>query len=161
MSDKDSDELYSLLIPLNDGRLIVPRVCVAEVIRYLNPEEPADGPAWFQGSVDWNGRTIPVVSFESMCEQGRPEISGRTRIVVFNPMDTESGSHYGILTEGFPQLVRVNSEVLEPDEEQNWPSQAPVLCRVRMINEFPLIPDLEGVERLLREWVLKAPVPAV
>ena len=33
MSDR-VDELYSLLIPLADARLIVPRACVAEVIGY-------------------------------------------------------------------------------------------------------------------------------
>lgn len=161
MSGVENEELYSLLIPLHDGRLIVPRVCVAEVIRYLTPEDSEEAPAWLQGSVDWNGRSIPVVSFEAMCDLGQPETSGRTRIVVFNSMNAESAFHYGILTEGFPQLVRVNRQVMEADSEQDWPAQAPVICRVRMINEFPLIPDLERVEELLQEWVFKTPAAAV
>ena len=33
MPDKLED-LYSLLVPLNGNRLIVPRACVAEVVRY-------------------------------------------------------------------------------------------------------------------------------
>ena len=157
----EAEELYSLLIPLHDGRLIVPRVCVAEVIRYLTPEDSDDGPAWFQGSVAWNGRSIPVISFETMCEKAQPDISGRTRIVVFNAMTSATTSHFGLLTEGFPQLVRVNREVMEADDTVDWPDQAPVICRVRMINEFPLIPDLEKVESLLQQWVTDSQVPAV
>jgi hypothetical protein len=30
-------EIYSLLVPLTDGRLIVPRACVAEVIGFQVP----------------------------------------------------------------------------------------------------------------------------
>ena len=53
------------------------------------------------------------------------------------------------LTQGFPQLVRVNKEVLELDSTEGWPESAPVLCRVRMINEYPLIPNLERLEDML------------
>ena len=37
----ESDELYSLLVPLSEERLIVPRACVAEVVRYSAPEQEA------------------------------------------------------------------------------------------------------------------------
>ena len=30
----ETEELYSLLVPLSEDRLIVPRACVAEVVRY-------------------------------------------------------------------------------------------------------------------------------
>jgi len=30
----ESEELYSLLVPLSEDRLIVPRACVAEVVRF-------------------------------------------------------------------------------------------------------------------------------
>ena len=56
---------------------------------------------------------------------------------------------FGILTQGFPQLVRVNEEVLKLEAKEGWADDAPVLCRVKMINEFPLIPDLEKLELML------------
>jgi hypothetical protein len=31
----ETEELYSLLIPLSEDRLIVPRACVAEVVRFI------------------------------------------------------------------------------------------------------------------------------
>ena len=40
MSD-ETQELYSLLVPLADDRLIVPRACVVEVVRFTQPDTEA------------------------------------------------------------------------------------------------------------------------
>src|ERR1700688_2830784 len=77
-------EVYSLLIPLVDGRLIIPRACVAEVIGFHTPSEMTGAPPWYIGTVAWNGRQVPLVSFEGACGQMIPPASGRTRIVVFH-----------------------------------------------------------------------------
>ena len=146
----DTEELYSLLIPLAEDRLIVPRACVAEVVRFTAPEQEAGAHAWMMGSVNWNGRPLPVVSYEGALGKDVPVTTGRTRIVVFyaNTGQLKTG-HFGILTQGFPQLVRVNEDVLQLHTTEGWPNDAPVLCRVKMINEFPLIPDLEKLEAML------------
>jgi chemosensory pili system protein ChpC len=104
-----------------------------------------------------NGRELPVASFEGALEKEVPATTGRTRIVVFYATSGQLKSGYfGILTQGFPQLVRVNKEVLQLDAIEGWPDSAPVLCRVKMINEYPLIPDLERLEGMLAEELLQA-----
>ncbi|MEE9570181.1 MAG: chemotaxis protein CheW [Gammaproteobacteria bacterium] len=149
-------ELYSLLIPLEGERLLVPRVCVAEVIMFSDPERPSEDdqlPGWFLGRVEWGGRRVPVVSFEGISGEEPQNRAGRTRIVVFHAIgeDLKSG-YFGMITQGFPQLVRVNRDVLSLEsEEQSWPEGQPVLCRTRMINEYPLIPDMERLETMLAE----------
>jgi chemosensory pili system protein ChpC len=144
------EEIYCQLVPLRQMRLIVPRVCVAEVIRYAAPDKTWAAPGWFRGLVNWNMLKVPVISFEELCGQSAGEPGGRTRIAIMNAVSgrLESG-YYGILTEGFPQLVRVNREVMKLDERQAWPAEGPVVCQIRMINEYPLIPDLERIEELL------------
>lgn len=145
-----ADELYSLLVPLNQNRLIMPRTCVSEVIRYSIPEPTVDGPPWLLGTIRWSGRSVPVISFELLAGLAPGPPGGRTRIAVLNSMTGRLGAGYfGILTEGFPQLVRVNREVIQPDTRHSWPESGPVLCQIRMINEYPLIPDLEAIEDLL------------
>ena len=152
-----AEELYSLLVPLAEDRLIVPRACVAEVVRFSEPEQEAGAPGWMLGIVNWNGRALPVVSFEGSLGQDVPAATGRTRIVVFNAMSGQLKSgFFGVITQGFPQLVRVNRDVLKLDATEGWPEEAPVLCRVKMINEFPLIPDLEKLERMLASELLQA-----
>ncbi|MGD8339768.1 MAG: chemotaxis protein CheW [Gammaproteobacteria bacterium] len=149
------NELYSLLIPLRDGRILVPRMCVAEVIAFADTERRDDdnAPDWLLGSVDWNGRRVPVISLdhdETESDQASARKGSRSRIVIFHAIGGKLRSgYYGVLTQGFPQLVRVNRDVLTIDEGEPLPEGQPMLCRVQMIHEFPLIPDLETIEQRL------------
>ena len=128
----ETEELYSLLIPLSEDRLIVPRACVAEVVRFSSPEKEAGAHDWMLGSVTWNGRPLPVISFEGVLGKDVPAITGRTRIVVFYASTGQlKTGYFGVLTQGFPQLVRVNREVLQLDSTEGWPEESPVLCRVK------------------------------
>jgi chemosensory pili system protein ChpC len=146
-----------LLIPLSEDRLIVPRTCVAEVVRFTPPEHEAGAHEWMIGSVNWNGRPLPVVSFEGALGKDVPPPTGRTRVVVFYASTGQlKTGFFGVLTQGFPQLVRVNEDVLQLHSTEGWPKYAPVLCRVKMINEFPLIPDLERLEAMLARESLQA-----
>ncbi len=144
------NELYSLLVPLAEDRLIVPRASVAEVVRFSRPDHEAGAHKWMLGTVNWNGRQLPVMSFEGALGKEVPAATGRTRIVVFYASTGQlKTGYFGVLTQGFPQLVRVNKDVLALHTTEGWPDEAPVLCRVKMINEFPLIPDLEKLESML------------
>jgi len=144
------EELYSLLVPLIEDRLIVPRACVAEVVRYVEPDAEEGAHTWMRGTINWNGRQLPVVSFEGALGKEVPAATGRTRIVVFLATTGQLRTGYfGVMTQGFPQLVRVNRDVLKLEATDGWPDDAPVLCRVKMINEFPLIPNLEKLELML------------
>jgi chemosensory pili system protein ChpC len=150
-------ELYSLLIPLLEDRLIVPRACVAEVIRYIAPEQEPGAHGWMLGNVEWNGRQLPTVSYEGVLGKDLPATTGRSRVVVFHASTGQlKTGYFGVLTQGFPQLVRVNKDVLKLETTEGWPDDAPVLCRVKMINEFPLIPDLEKLEAMLVRESLQA-----
>ena len=149
MSDS-TEELYSLLVPLSEDRLIVPRACVAEVVRFSKAEQQEGAHDWMLGTVNWNGRPLAVVSFEGAIGKEIPVITGRTRVVVFYASTGQlKTGYFGVLTQGFPQLVRVNRDVLKLEAKDGWPEDAPILCRVRMINEFPMIPDLEKLEAML------------
>ena len=144
------EELYSLLVPLASERLIVPRACVAEVVRFTPPVQKEGSKDWMLGTIGWNGRDLPVIAFEGAIGKEKPAATGRTRVVVFYATTGNlRGGFFGVLTQGFPQLVRVNEEVLKLDSKDGWPESAPIHCRVRMINEFPLIPNLEALEAMI------------
>ena len=152
MQETYSDELYGLLVPLGEERLIVPRVTVAEVIVWQQPEKTEGTPAWHLGVIQWNGRPVPVISFEAMCGQTMPAPGGRTRIAVFVAIGNElTGGYFGVVTQGFPQLVRANTDVVKSDPNHSFSERSPIICRVRMLNESPVVPDLERVEQLISE----------
>lgn len=145
-------EIYSLLVPLANGRLLLPRACVAEITGYQAPASMAGAPPWYLGLVQWNGRQIPLVSFEGLCRQSTPVVSARSRLVVLHALgERVDAGAYAIVAQGFPQLVRVNAEVIRPDPAYAVPESDPVICRVRMLNETPWIPDLDRLEILIAD----------
>jgi chemosensory pili system protein ChpC len=151
MSAPDT-EVYSLLVPLAGSRLIVPRTCVADLMAYKLPAQVPGAPPWYLGTTGWNGREIPLVSFESMCGEELPPASSRARVVVFHALlgrlDCEA---FGLLVQGFPQLVRMRAEMLQPDSLYDRPVRAPVLSRVRLLRDGALIPDLEQMEAVIAD----------
>jgi chemosensory pili system protein ChpC len=151
-TDIPSHELYSLLIPLAQDRLIVPRACVAEVVTWQTPEKVEGVPPWYLGTISWSGRPVPVISFEAACGQAVPTPGTRTRIVIFVGLSSQvTGGYFGVITQGFPQLVRVNNDVVKSDPSRTFPERGPILCQVRMLNESPLIPDFEHLEQMISE----------
>ena len=145
-------EIYSLLIPLADARLLVPRACVAEIGGYQAPASMAGAPPWYLGLVQWNGRAIPLISFEGLCRHPTPAVSSRSRLVVMHAIgERVDAGAYALVSQGFPQLVRVSADVVRPDSAYAVPEDDPVVCRVRMLNETPWIPDLERLEVLIAD----------
>ncbi len=146
------DELFCLLIALDGDRLLLPRSGVAEVVAWAEPTPMAGAPAWYLGTVPWNGKTVPVLSFEAASGRATPPASGRTRIVLVHALGERIPSRvFGIVTQWFPQTVRVTREVLKPDPTRHFAEVGPALCQVRIINETPLIPDLEWLESMIAD----------
>jgi chemosensory pili system protein ChpC len=148
------DELYCLLVPLADERLLVPRSCVTEVINYQAPTPLEGQPPWYLGTVAWGGRRVPLVSFEAACGRSAPRTSGRTRIVIMQGITGHAeaiGGHFAVLTQGFPQLVRLSPDLVHADDSRSFGDRVPVICQVRMVNEHPLVPDFDRLERQIAE----------
>jgi chemosensory pili system protein ChpC len=159
---EDKDLLHSMLVPLVGRRLILPRACVAEVIglgRFRLREEEPD---WLLGDVGWSDRNVPLLSFEAACGDPVPEISGRSRAVIVRTVTGKLGrSGMAILCQGLPQLVRLAEDVVQLDDSApgngNHPGDAPVLCRLKVLNETPLVPDLERLEHDIARLLQAAP----
>ena len=103
------------------------------------------------GTIAWGGRRVPLVSFEATLGKPLPRASGRTRIVVMQGLTGRGGGHFAVLTQGFPQLVRVSPDVVAFDDSQSFSERVPVIGQVRMVNEYPLIPDFECLEQMISE----------
>jgi chemosensory pili system protein ChpC len=81
-----------------------------------------------------------------------PETSSRSRVVLLQALaERLEAGVFGIVSQGFPQLVRVSRDVIRSDPAYAVPANDPVLCRVRMLNEMPRIPDLDRLEALIAD----------
>ena len=159
--NESAEEIYSLLIPLDNTRLLLPRICVSEVIGYHSPVPVEDCPHWFLGYVDWSGRAIPVVSFEAL--EGGPvaEQGARCKIAILQGISGKLAiPFFGFVTQGFPQLVRVSRDVLRLDQTVAFEAEDVKLCRLGMLNEQPVVPNLERIESMIRDALSKRAVSA-
>ena len=151
MSDRPA-EIYGLLVPLDGERLLVPRGCVAEVVGYQTPQEMTGAPPWYLGVITWNGRKVPLVSFEGACGMDVSSPSQRSRVVILNAVSAQVDAGYlAILSQGFPQLVRISPELVKLDTARTFPENSPLLCQLHMLNESPLVPDLDRLELMISE----------
>jgi hypothetical protein len=41
--------------------------------------------------------------------------------------------------------------VVHHDDSRNFGERSPVVCQVRMVNEYPLVPDFERIEKMIAE----------
>jgi chemosensory pili system protein ChpC len=167
MDEQQEELLHCLLLPLVGRRLLLPRACVAEVIGLGRMQLREEEPDWLLGEVAWGDRMVPLVSFESACGDPVPEIGGRSRAVILRSLTGKLGrGGIALLCQGLPQLVRLSEDVIELDESSGngngdsngdgdnrhgLGADAPVLCRLKVLNETPVIPDLERLESKISE----------
>lgn len=142
---KESGELFCVLIPLAESKVLLPRSAVEEV-RAISAPEPIEGaPEWIVGNVRWNRQAIPLLALEPLLGEEVPKVSRRTRMVVIKVSGAAlEPAVIGLMSQGFPYILRVTPELLQIPE----PGEAPevnspdILVQVRMGLEHPLIPDI-------------------
>jgi hypothetical protein len=86
------------------------------------------------------------------CGDDVPEIGGRSRAVILRSLTGRLGrGGMAMICQGLPQLVRLNEDVLSTDPDAPDFGDTPVISRVRMLNETPLVPDLERLEHRIAD----------
>jgi chemosensory pili system protein ChpC len=109
-------------------------------------------PPWYLGVIAWNGRKVPLVSFEGACGSDIAAPTQRSRVVILNAVSPQVDAGYlAVLSQGFPQLVRISPELVKLDSEREFAEGTPILCQLHMLNESPLVPDLDRLEMMVSE----------
>jgi hypothetical protein len=67
------------------------------------------------------------------------------------PRTRVEGGNFALISQGFPQLVRVSSDGVRPDNSRVFPERTPIICQIRMVNETPVVPDLERLEEMIAD----------
>lgn len=143
---KPIGDVHSLLLPLQDGQLLLPNAAVAEIIEYRTPEANAELPAWCLGAVGWRGVEIPLVSFEAFAGGEPLAESSRLRIAVLNTLNGRDRHPFiGVVLKGLPRLLTAGADSVAPDAGAGVPDG--VLAQVQAAGEGAWIPDIDALER--------------
>lgn len=146
------DVVPSLMIPLAGRTLLAPTVSVAEMVPYADPE-PIDGaPDWLLGMIRWREIQVPLLSFEVLSGESRPEIQPKSRIAVFNNTGvSDSLPFIAIPTQGIPRLVRVSEEDISVTEGRSCRTFERLYVTLNGVDAV-LIPDVSALEQVYLDW---------
>ena len=58
----EQTEIRGLMIPVTNGRVLLPNASVAEVITLSTPEKVPNAPEWLMGRINWRGWRVRMKS---------------------------------------------------------------------------------------------------
>jgi chemosensory pili system protein ChpC len=144
-------EIRCVLVPVGNLRLLLPNATVAEVITLVTPEPVPGAPEWLVGRIAWRGWRVPLVSFTKLAgaQEGDAELS--VRVAVLKALGGNAELPFvAVLTQGFPRLTTLNSELIIPTHDGK-PLPPGVKAQVLVRDDVAVIPDLEGIENEVYE----------
>ena len=152
----NSDEIRGVMIQVGEDRLLLPNATVAEVLARVAIEPVQGAPAWLPGQIVWHGWNVPLVAFSRLAGLGEEPAMRNNRVIVLTGLGKdETLPYFALLTASFPQLVSVPRDSLLADaSEEDLPRG--VQMRVLLGDQSALLPDLEGVERMIGEAMAAA-----
>ena len=136
-------EISCVLVPLEKGQLLLPSVCVAEIMPWRRIKVLPEAPDWCLGLLGWRGEAVPVLRFEHLnapCTDGRR--AGRC-LVVLNRTGGRPLRFYALAVDGLPRLVQLADADLSDQQREPGPAEARL---VRVGAEEASIPSLAYLE---------------
>lgn len=151
--DTSGSEVRCLLLPLNQGAVLLPNTAVAEVTSEVHLQEPPPaGVEWLQGWTRWRGLQVPVLALEPLFGSTAPT-AGAQRIAVLNTLNGNPALPFvAVAIRAIPRPVQVSEGVLGACRGE---TAAGVHCRLELAGGEAIIPDLD----VLEQWSLAAGVP--
>jgi chemosensory pili system protein ChpC len=149
-------EIRCVLVPVGNLRLLLPNATVAEVITLVTPEPVPGAPEWLVGRIAWRGWRVPLVSFTKLAgaQEGDADLS--VRVAVLKALGGNAELPFvAVLTQGFPRLTTLNSELIIPTHDGKALPRG-VKAQVLVRDDVAVIPDLEGIENEVYELLQQA-----
>jgi len=143
-----SDQLQCLIAPISNGKILLPKASVTEVIAYHPPEPFEASPEWVLGSIMWKGWQVPVMSFANLLNMsGTESTKGARLMIVKSFVDSQKMPYLGILVQGAPKLKTITPDKLAEQPEKH--RLLGVFSNVKVDKQDAIIPDLHRLSQLI------------
>lgn len=148
---QSSNEIRGVMIPVTNGRVLLPNATVAEVITYAAPERLPSAPDWVLGRVAWRGWRVPLFSFSMLAGLAAEEGYINVKVAILKALGARPKMPFlAMLTQGFPRLTTITPEILVPSGDDSvLPSGVRSTLTVR--DDSAVIPDLDRIEEMVAE----------
>lgn len=151
-------ELFGMILQLSDRRLLVPRSALCAVIAYTDPEPLQQVHEWLLGMIEWNGKRVPLVTFEGIAGGSIPAVGANTRAVVLAaPGGRLDPPCLAMLVQEHPRPAHLDADSLLAQDAE--PGAECILAQVMLGNERLVIPALEWIEMELAQVLVAEVAP--
>ncbi len=150
-----SSSFPAMYLPLQMDGLLVPDVVVAEIMAPGKITQKLKSPEWYVGSINWRGRKLPLVSFESLNGASTVSPENVTRVAVLNGLaDHGHLPFYAIVVNGQPALLNISEDDIEVHEGRPRGRAEAMSIAVKELTAG--IPNIEWVEQHLLAYTLNS-----
>ena len=142
-------EVRGLLIPLDGIRLVLPDSIILQVLTAARLVKYDNAPNWLLGSVEWQKRIIPTLSFEQATgARGGAGMVGSRLLVLKSINNIEKMPFYALVLAGIPHPAILGKDNVSEVEHAALSSPL-ILNQVLVDGEPASIPNLDAVEEML------------
>ncbi|MBK8188227.1 MAG: chemotaxis protein CheW [Cellvibrio sp.] len=147
-----TQEIASLLVPMNGNSLLIPNVTVAEIVPVSQVTPVLRSPDWYLGTCRWREQTVPLLAYEVLNGDEKPFVNARSRFAVLNTTGmNDSLPFIAVLTQGLPRLARVtDDEIGKRDDIDNKEFE---LMHISWAGEEAVIPNIPKMESFFLEYL--------
>lgn len=150
--ENTTQEVASLLIPLNGQSILLPNVTVAEIVPVSDVQLVEDSPVWYLGNCEWRELVVPLLSLEALNGEEKSSVHPRSRFAVLNTTGMHEHLPFiAILTQGLPRLARVSED--EISEREDVTKRPYDLMHVSWAGEQAAIPNINAIEHTFLEYL--------
>lgn len=148
---EEQQELSCVVIPLQGTQLLLPNVCIAEILPWRRVKALGETPPWCLGLLGWRGEMVPVVRFEAMNGLPGPvRKTGRCMVVMNRARNARGLPFYALAAEGLPRIVQLAADDLSHESSRLGPLESVV---VKLGTESAVVPKLEVIETAVAKLV--------
>ena len=144
IAEEIGQHLNCVVLPIGQLGLLVPSVCVVEVLPWRRFREIGGTPSSMLGALTWRGESIPVVRFENL--NGATEVTSLDCecVAVMNRCRSSQGPEfYAIATDGLPRMIQVSEDDVFPEQTHLGVAES---AAVKVGRELLRIPNLGYIE---------------
>jgi hypothetical protein len=126
-------------------KLLLPNSAITEVVsqKQLTASAPQDG----ESTIEWQGKTIRLVDFDRLSDNGSRSSWNLFNVVVIKKLD-DTATKFGFLAAGTPSIFQANSYSLEPDLRPTHLTKYAATYAIANQQQV-IIPDLQKIQATL------------
>ena len=144
-----SVSVHHMMVPGRQVNALLPGAVVDEIVDDKKVRREQAGAQWFVGFIDWQGLSVPIVSFEAMlsAELGAELADSKNkeqRVLVLKPLpERGEASRLALLSDGIPTSIIIDDNAAVEMELPSGLDERFIAKGVKVNDRLAVIPDFD------------------